>query len=207
MNAPIIRGPEQYTEGDNVYEIRALGGLHKIGSNQRPYFSLTGLVRRIERDVIGPRWVDDGGGTMHEELIKRWPELAVLARMHLADDEGVPMYAVENGWYWLQGYLSGQAVGVDHGYHGANSRSSPRTPSDCLKVFADLERISYFDADLVAAQVKDQILANTTHYQRAYHKAAVSIGRRALEKWVDEQKPRWKAEAEKAVKDFGLKVY
>lgn len=57
---------------------------------------------------------------MGDELVRVFPQLALIERLHLADDAGVPMHAVENGWYFYSG--------VAHEYE--RSSSYHREPSD-----------------------------------------------------------------------------
>lgn len=67
-----------------------------LEGNERPYFSLTGEVRNERKadPVVAC-------GQLHDVLLKEWPALVVVERLHLADDDGIPMHAVANGAYWL----------------------------------------------------------------------------------------------------------
>lgn len=73
---------DRYTTGAEVH-------ICYIKGNSAPYFSVTGFTTGI-------------CGCCHEDLLKRWPELRPIIDLHLSDDTGMPMYAVENGYYWLQ---------------------------------------------------------------------------------------------------------
>src|ERR1035437_6096743 len=77
--------------------------LHKIGS-QSPYFSITGEIwkanKKGERD--GRQRDCISCGCLHDDILKAWPELQDLVALHLSDISGIPMYAVENGFYWLK---------------------------------------------------------------------------------------------------------
>ena len=88
--------------------------LTHLDGNARPYFSLTGEewqtighhTRRTHRET--------GllcSGAMGDQLAEWFPELASIRALHLADDTGAPMYAVENGWYW---YEKSHDTGADY---------------------------------------------------------------------------------------------
>jgi hypothetical protein len=75
------------------YRLTATATLHRLAGNQRPYFSVTGELTRYGHERAG--------GMLHEEIAKHFPQLAPVMALHLADDRGVPMYAADNGAYWL----------------------------------------------------------------------------------------------------------
>ncbi len=43
-----------------------------------------------------------GGGAMGDTLAKLFPELSIFNDLHLCDVNGAPMYAIENGFYFIQ---------------------------------------------------------------------------------------------------------
>lgn len=57
-------------------------------------FSITGDVTDRGRFSMG--------GCIHEEIEKHFPEFKIFINLHLCDHEGIPMYAVDNGFYHLR---------------------------------------------------------------------------------------------------------
>lgn len=115
---PLPDSHRRYWVGDTDrrrIEVRAHGQLVHRQGNERPYFSLTGEV------VASPgtsreTWL--GGGAIGDTVIvKQRAAWAVVERVHLADDHGWPMHAVENALHWagLTGRTEGgRAAGACH---------------------------------------------------------------------------------------------
>ena len=76
--------------------LSAKGELVKRG-DQLPYYSITGDVQIMDRRYRDPFIL---GGCIHDEILKYWPELAPLVRVHLSGPDGVPMHAEANARYW-----------------------------------------------------------------------------------------------------------
>lgn len=132
--------------------------LYKIG-NQTPYFAITGEIRdsRVRRDNG-----ITSCGYLKDEILSAFPEFAPLVALHLSRQDGTPMYALENGWYWNGGTEYQEFDG---------------------KVLAEHLRITQEEADGLRDMDKDQ-----------------------FEAFVNSQRARWKAEADKAIQDFDLQV-
>jgi hypothetical protein len=71
--------------------------LVKRGSNDYPYFSLTGEISRNDRRYSDPIIAC---GCIHDEILQHFPQLAPLAAVHLSAADGQPMYAEANARYW-----------------------------------------------------------------------------------------------------------
>ncbi len=187
--------------------IKVEAGLHLLGGNPLPHFSVTAEIYRPKaRDI-------DAGGCLHEEVLKYWPSLKPIIDLHLSDSNGVPMHAGANGWYHLAGYLGG----AGERYHGGNSKQNfdcappegktwpnyeHRLPTfdECLAVWADHVRIPFEQAKTLAdgwqADVRTAILAgNELATVKMRHKA-----------WIVEQGKRWKAEAEAGIALLDAKI-
>lgn len=79
------------------------------------YQNASGRARkRAGRDI-------DAGGMAHGEALAAFPELAPIVAVHLAGQDGKPMYAKENGFHFYSGAASEYerrqiAAGRDYGY-------------------------------------------------------------------------------------------
>lgn len=118
---------------------------------QPPYFSCTGVMGTLS-------------GSLHKQMEEEHPgEYTDAIALHLSDIDGVPMYAVENGYYFLQvarGNIEGEYT---------------------YETVAKHLRISVEDANKLQTYNKDQFT-----------------------QFVEDQKPRWKAEADAAIKKYNL---
>ena len=75
-------------------------GMHYIYNNSQPYFSITGVTHRLPKGST--RWEEDSCGCMSDLIREKAPHLARLLDFHLADQDGLPMYYLENGYYWYK---------------------------------------------------------------------------------------------------------
>lgn len=150
--------------------------LSKIG-NQLPYFSIT-AEEREDRKLVAC-------GPMHEEILLEHPELADMVALHLSDINGVPMHAVENGWYWLSSSLGGLGEKYSH----ANR-------DEAFDFFCKHCRIS--------REVGINIQLDVVGWHQLTETPDV-----AKAEWVEiceSMKPRWKKEAESAIEKYQLNV-
>lgn len=85
-----------YEPGKHVINARV--GLSKLAGNEHAYWTATAEVR-----VRGTR--SDAGlvacGAMTDEIARVFPEAALIARLHLADENGTPMHSEANALYHL----------------------------------------------------------------------------------------------------------
>lgn len=154
-----------------VFTVR--GGLHFIRGNRKPHFSITasGFDRGSEF-----------GGCCHETILEQFPQFADLVALHLSDIDGVPMYAVENGFYHL----------------GGTHWQGPK-----FKVAADHFRISEKEAESLVELFGDSF----STVGGFMSKGAAEKGKAALAAWVDGQRARWAKEAADCIVKHGLVVY
>jgi len=150
--------------------------LTKIGK-QLPYFSITAEVWE--------GFTMTGFGCMHDEILAAHPEYADLVALHLSDINGVPMHAIENGWYWLVSSVPG-AMGEK--WFSESELSLDHFCNHC--------RISTGDGLTIA------MLVNNVYTFTKSREAAKAT-------WVaicESMKPRWKKEADAAIVKYQLKV-
>tara|TARA_Y100000310_G_scaffold326752_1_gene392080 strand:- start:454 stop:1284 length:831 start_codon:yes stop_codon:yes gene_type:complete len=147
-----------------VCRIKAIAQLGGGGRHQKPHFSLTG-------DIINWRCSTPSTfGCIHPQIKKAFRgKFDLIEALHLSDEDGVPMHAVENAWYWAGG-TEWNGDGKDnppHVYHLANHL-----------------RIAWAEAERIVSVVGGRTLP--------------SLAKSDLSAYIDALRPRWKAEAEEA---------
>lgn len=214
---PILRDWKQFKGDGASRRIRVHGGLHYIRGNRAPHFSVTADIQR----AVGSGWHDDGGGAAHEEILRHHPDLADIISLHLGDMDGAPMYAEANGWYWMAGALGG----AGERYHGGNSMQNfpitppagklwpttehrNPTPDEALAIFARHARVSMAAAINLRSAIRAE-LGPIQEYEGApeHRPSDYKRARARFAKWIEEQRPRWKAEADAVIAKYGLKPY
>lgn len=153
-------------------------GLHYIRGNPAPYFTLTAEAKEY------------GRGMQHDLILEQCPDLAPLADLHLSDINGVPLHAVENGWYWLEGAAGGWGSRL----HGAQHPGVE--PEKCLRILAQHLRLSNREA---------QNLLSIT--DRTVQRNGLIAAKQGFAWYVESLKERWKAEAEEAIEHFNLQIF
>lgn len=156
-------------------------------TTERNYFSITGAgYRRCE--------------CLHDKIFELRPDLKPFVELHLADLDGVPMHAEANGWYWLA-----KAAGIPQRWE------PDQTPSLCLQSFCQHVRLpnclAILDSIKKTYQDGRNSVATNEIVSPTCEEKRINVGAaKAREFWgklMEEMRPRWKAEAEHALKLLG----
>jgi len=172
---------------------------YRFRGNAHPHFS-------VQTDIAtNDRFSDHSTvacGCIHDVAARYWPKIKPIIDLHLSNaDDGEPMHAVVNGWYWFAGAYGG----MGERYHGGNSTPT-REPAYCLGVLAEHLRLGVqsTQSECLYMISKGEEAARACGYKTAQgsiHKNAV-IGhetRKLFRKWIDRQRPRWESEAIKGL--------
>lgn len=182
---------------DGLFVIKAQA--YQLNGNQHPHFSVTGSIG-TPRQLRNGDW--QAGGCLHEDAARSWPEIKPIIALHLSNaDDGEPMHAESNGFYWLAGAVGG----LGEQYHGASGPHS-KSQDECLRILSDHLRISEDEAkaisDKVAAayrSVHENATADFNYRSGDKEKAASEVARRIFKDFVNEQRSRWVDEAKAGI--------
>lgn len=130
----------------------------------------------ITADLCIDQRFSDGGifacGCLHDEILEVAPELKPFVDLHLSDLDGVPTHAEANGWYWLA-----KVAGISQKYEPAENADT------CFTHFLNHSRLK----DWEAREVIDKVQKSKDP-------------RKVWQKQIDGLRPRWKSEADEALK-------
>lgn len=219
MGMDPVLATKVFNEDGRTKKITVHGGLSMHKGNRAPYFSITG---DIDVKTVNGGWKEESGGCIHGEIRKHFPEkFDDLIALHLSDIDGLPMHAVENGWYWLAGAVPGN---FGERFHGGNSKMQhwkdngefdgyrEPTPEECVKILAKHLRISFDEArkltEIRIESVDDEIhVGMSVEEIHDVEKLAKLKAKKQFQDFVESQKERFAAEAKACIEKHGLKVY
>lgn len=147
------------------------------GDPGQKYFSVTA------EETAYRRRAPHACGRLHDEVLEHFPDLRDVVALHLSDSEGAPMHAEVNGWWWLVG-----AVGEEL---AAGARPD-QSPEECRTILAEHLRLS--------ARATSDIINATVIIAR---QEGIEAARRNFAVFVDDQRARWKAEADACMVKYG----
>ena len=134
-------------------------------STEGKYFTITGDILKNGKISMC--------GCIHEEINKYFPEYKPFIDLHLSNFDGIPMYAVENGFYYYQ-IMNGDAK-----YH----------------------KIEENDEEKWKKILKEHLRINEEEFKKFETIPGIYLHtKETFTEYVDSQKPRWKKEANKAIK-------
>lgn len=163
-----------------MFRLRVVGGLNHLRGNDRPYFSITAdLDRRPKR---GGRWTEDAGGCLHDDIERMFPgRFSDLIALHLSDDTGAPMHALDNAVYHAGG---------------------TRWKSADVPVLRRHLRLTDDDR-----ATESELIFLAGHILHPSDDDDRELARRKFAELIDGLRPRWKREADECIARHGLKVY
>ena len=178
------------TRSPLTYKIKHQYKMKLTTKNQDPknYIEATAILHKIGNQKpyfsLTGRVVENGresvSGAIHGEILAAFPQLADIAALHLSDIDGVPMHSFENGKYWA-GFTRWSESNIGH--------------------LAQLWRISRDEAcDLTyhALNMKCEEIEVET--------GEIFLEETLLKESHNNQIPRWKQEADAAIKKHTLEL-
>lgn len=178
MQLPKNLGPElaSLTREDGTV-VKAYGGLRYIAGNDRAFFSLSWSMEPPE-GLVG----FGTAGTAKSTGLEDFPEFDDLALLTTSDEFGVPVGALTWGW---------DALAIVPGAVGR---------AFLPVAVGEFFRISPLEASQLRQDVLDEMVSHRQIVgSDVPEDDVVAAGRAFFEAWVEDQKPRWKADAESAI--------
>lgn len=175
-------------------------GLLEITIETGKSFSITADFFENRTDGIGPRRLTSFG-CLHDEILEACPELKPFVDLHLSDLNGVPMHAVENGFYWLckaaglpQEYAPEQSVETCFSYLCDHLRIPASKCWELVNIAQDA-----FNRGSAKIATSDPVSPRCKEEQE---KQGLFDAKNAFKKEVDKMKERWQNEAAQAIKQL-----
>lgn len=140
-------------------------------------FAITADIYKPNSKVFNDRnWLS--GGCQHEEILAVKPSLKQFIDLHLSNEDGEPMYAIENGFYHLEGV---------QGVAKYNHKCS-------LENFAQYMRVDLDEAIKVVNTIHDKAdFIKWVDTLRPVWKKEADHAKNELQMLVDRYKPNGKA--------------
>ena len=136
------------------------------------YFSITGTIWEKSKPKTDKNIISCG--CIHDNILEVRPNLKNLIELHLSSLDGIPMYAVENGYYFYQ-IINGTAL-----HHKKEETDKVKY----TKVLSDHLRISLNETNLLIIE-----LDTTPVAKRKF----------VFSNFVSNQLDRWEKEAKEAL--------
>lgn len=144
------------------------------GCGGNPYFSITA-------DLCADSTFRDSKihacGCLHDDILAAQPDLKPFVDLHLSDLNGVPMHAVENGFYWLC-----KVAGIPQKYEPEQDKET------CIKYLCEHLRISKKEVEDIRSKI-----------WVSYAMGRTKEAKQHFSEIVDSMKPRWQSEADAAI--------
>ena len=101
--------------------------------NGHENFAITGETW----EVVRGQWREGSCGCIHDEIAEHFPQFAPFVALHLCTNKGVPMHAVENGFWWLTGIFPS----IRPDFNPTTGRGA-QTPEQCKASMLESLRLS-----------------------------------------------------------------
>lgn len=169
------------------------------GCGGNPYFSITADLYEKGKPLTDRNCI--ACGCLHEEILAVAPELKPFVDLHLSTLEGVPMHAVENGFYWLR-----KAAGLPQEY------APDQDAETCFSYLCGHLRVDLTEANKIIGEVVNKYIDGKAKIEisepvtrkclEIQTKQGICDAKNHFKKIVDSMKPRWQNEAAQAIKQL-----